>query len=173
MSLDINLAPIHSQTLVFNILIISIRIIILHTMIVTDLAMTNTIKNLLQNQFILLLAHIILLHPLVVHINIIVVPANARPAIITPFSDNINPHIVFLLNHVLICTEIDHALTQKNTLIISISILLILLNNPRHPNPSPLSPSSTPIMLTLLQLPLGLSNYTFSNHLKTPPYFQD
>ena len=47
-TLDKHLALIHAQTLVLTILIKPIPIIFLHTMIVTDLAMINTIKNLLK-----------------------------------------------------------------------------------------------------------------------------
>ena len=49
----------------------------------------------------LLLAHITILHLLVVHINITLVLANAPPATTTTLSDDINPHIVLLLYNVL------------------------------------------------------------------------
>ena len=82
-------------------------------MTVIYLVMINTEKYLLQNRFILL-APIIILPPLVVHIDIILVLANALLAIIIPFSEDINPHIVLLLNHVLVTIEVDHTLIQKN-----------------------------------------------------------
>ena len=100
-------------------------------MIATDFAVTSMMKNLLH-EHIILLAHITFLHPLVAHLSVTLVLANAHLAATTPLLDDINQHIVLLLNHVLSAIEVDHTLILKATLTIIISPLLISLNNPLH-----------------------------------------
>ena len=101
-------------------------------MIVTDVAGTNTIKNLLHEHICLLPSHITILHLLIVRLNITLVLVNADPAITTPLSNDINPYIVLLLNHVLIAIEIDHTAILKTTQSIIINLLLTSLRNQLH-----------------------------------------
>ena len=131
--------------------------------------------------------HIIILPLLAVHPNIILVPANAPPVIITLPSNDTTLLTTLLLNHVTIPIVVDDIPTQKATLIFNINPLLILLTHLHHlfkvtllqnPNlklicttPPPLlllhnTPESPLNMLTLLHLQLGLLIYIFSNPVK-------
>ena len=107
-------------------------IIILHTMIVIDLGMTNIITNLLPNHIILPHVPIITLPLLVVHSNITLVLANAPLAITTPLLNDITLPTVLLLNHVMIAIVVDRHHFQNYTLIFNINPLLTLLNRLLH-----------------------------------------
>ena len=99
-------------------------------MIVTDLALTNIIYNLLQDRSILLIQTIIQ-HPLVALINLTLVLANAFPVITTPLLDAINHHIVLLLNHVMTATAVVTS-NQNHTQITNTNPMLDLVSNPLH-----------------------------------------
>ena len=130
-NLDLNPVFTHAQTLVQNITIITPLITILHTLIVTDLAMTKILTNILQDQ-IVLVAQIIFQHLLVAHINLTHVLANALLVLTTPLLNIINHHIVFLLNHVMTATAVTLTLIPNQSQTINTNPLLTLCNNLFH-----------------------------------------
>ena len=105
-NLDINLVLFPAQTVAQNITIISPLILILHIVIVTDLAMIKIIETLPQ-EHIILLAQTILQHPLAVQIRFTLVFANAPLVETTPLLDAMNHQIVLLLSHEIIAVEVD------------------------------------------------------------------
>ena len=110
-NLDINLVLTPAQTLAQKVIMITPLTTIIQIMIVTNLAMINIIETLLQEP-ITLLAQVIIQYPLVVHIILTLVLANAPLVGTTPHLDAINNHIVLLLSHVLIATKVDLTLIQ-------------------------------------------------------------
>ena len=129
-TLDINPVLTHGLILIQN-YIITPPTTFIDTMIVTDLAMTNNLKNPLQDHFILLAPYIIQ-HSLVAHISLTLVLGNVLLVTTTHHLDAINHHIVLLLNHVMTATAVALTLIQNHFQIIKTNPLLTSLNNPRH-----------------------------------------
>ena len=122
MNRDINLVLIHAQILVQNYLINTLLVLILHTMIVTDLAMTEIISLNIK------ISSTFCRCPYKYYLRSAIAPL----ATTIPLLDNINHHIVLLLSHAMVAIAIDHTLILKATLTILINPLLVLLNNPIH-----------------------------------------
>ena len=156
--LDTNAVFTHVQTLVRNNTIITPLTTILHTMIVSDPAMTNIIQNLVQD-YIILFAQTTIQQPPVARKNLTLVLANALLVITTPVLDAINHQLVLLFNHIMTTTAVALTLFWIHTQIINTNPPTqqpsLITHHPLsteptfkvimyHPNTSSGSQSSTP-----------------------------